>query len=232
MSSNESRTLIGVSSTLMGVGALWYLIAEAIAAFGFPGYSYSSNYISDLGIPEAAEFYGRAIDSRLSIVMNAGFLGQGLMMILGGTLLFWALPPLRAKGLFLTLAVLHGFGVALVGLVHGSPVNEAAGFMVFHSLGAMLAIGCGNAAVILAGVRTLRPLLGPRLSRASIILGCVGLLSVVIHLVTTIAGFVNGLGVSERLAVYSILAWQILFAAKFLAGDTGQQAGTVLSAGN
>lgn len=232
MSSNEQRAVIGISSTLMGLGALWYILAEAVAAFGFHDYSYSYNFISDLGIPEAGLFEGRAIDSRLAIVMNAGFLGQGLMMTFGGTLLFWSLPPSRRRGVFLALTVLHGFGVALVGLVHGSPINQAAGFMIFHGLGAMLAIGGGNAAVILAGARTLRPLLGPGLSRTSIILGCAGLLSVAVHLVTKMAGFVNGLGLSERLAVYTILAWQILFAAKILAGGTGQQAGTALSVEN
>lgn len=231
MSSDAKRTVIGIASTSMGVGALWYILAEAIAAFGFPGYSYSYNYISDLGIPETGIFEGRVIDSQLAMVMNAGFLGQGLTMAFSGVLLFWSLPRLKMKGLFLALTVFYSFGIALVGLVHGSPINAAAGFMVFHGLGAMLAIGGGNAIAILAGARTLRPLLGPRLSRASITLGCVGLLSMVVHLVTKTAGVVNGLGVSERISVYTILAWQILFAVKIMVGDT-QQAGATLFAQN
>lgn len=40
-----------------------YVVSEAVAAAAFPGYSYATNYISDLGIPQVETSGGRAIDS-------------------------------------------------------------------------------------------------------------------------------------------------------------------------
>lgn len=175
--------------------------------------------VSDLGIPEAGLFEGRPIDSKLATVMNAVFLGQGIMMVLAAVLLYWSLPRLRNRGLFLTLAVLYAFGIALVGLVHGSAANEATGLLFFHGLGAMFAILCGNALLILAGISTFRPLLGVPFSRLSIALGCIGLIAVVVHMVTKSAGVVNGLGLSERASVYTIVGWQMMIAVKFMLLD-------------
>lgn len=74
------------------IGPLWYLVCEAITATGFRGYSYASNYISDLGVPERGMLDGRILDSPLHNVMNAGFIGEGILFLWGLVLL---LPHLQ-----------------------------------------------------------------------------------------------------------------------------------------
>ena len=79
-----------------------YVGTEAIAASAFPGYSYSANYISDLGVPDVAEFQGRAIDSPLSAVMNAGFILQGVLYLVAavalGAAFLWRAYALWRQG--------------------------------------------------------------------------------------------------------------------------------------
>lgn len=43
--------VLRVAAALWVVAGAWYLGAEVIAAQQFPGYSYSTDYISDLGRP-------------------------------------------------------------------------------------------------------------------------------------------------------------------------------------
>lgn len=214
MTTNQSRTGVGIAATLMGVGALWYLVTEAVSAIGFPGYSYSHNYISDLGVPVPGVFRGRAIDSRLANVMNAGFLGQALMIALAGVVLWWSLPQGRQRSGVLALALVHSFGISLVGLVHGGPANADAGLAAFHVGGALMAIVGGNALVFLAGTRALRPLLTPWFGRVSAVLSVFGIASLVTLAVTSSSGTILlfDYGVWERASVYTITAWQLLFA--------------------
>ncbi|RIJ07986.1 DUF998 domain-containing protein, partial [Clavibacter nebraskensis] len=54
------RPLIPTAAGIAWVAAAAvYVGTEAIAASAFPGYSYSANYISDLGVPDVAVFQGR-----------------------------------------------------------------------------------------------------------------------------------------------------------------------------
>ena len=54
------------------VGAAVYLVCEAVAAASVPGYSYSADYISDLGV---------------SAVMNVGaFMLHGSLLLLGAVI--------------------------------------------------------------------------------------------------------------------------------------------------
>ena len=213
-----SRRVLQLASVVMGLGGLWYLFAEAVSAYGFPGYSYAHNFISDLGVPEAGVFQGRAIDSRLAEVMNAGFLGEGLTFALGGVLLWWALPKGRGGGWLIALAAVHSFGISLVGLVNGSPANVEGGMAIFHFAGAFAAIISGNLAVIIAGKRALPAALGPKLSRFSVLLGTVGLVSLLALIVTSASNtiFIFDYGVWERMSVYTIIAWQFVFASATL----------------
>ncbi|MFT2690553.1 DUF998 domain-containing protein [Clavibacter zhangzhiyongii] len=135
--------------------AVVYVGTEAVAASAFPGYSYSANYISDLGVPEVAEFQGRTIDSPLAAVMNAGFVLQGVLYLVAAAIATRALRtgPRRA---FLALAALHAVGIIVVGLIHGSAASDASGIGWLHVVGAGLAIISGNVASIVAGAGSRR----------------------------------------------------------------------------
>ncbi|WP_353114613.1 DUF998 domain-containing protein [Microbacterium sp.] len=184
---------------------LWYLLCEAVAAAGFRGYDYATFYISDLGVPDQAEFQGRALASGLPAVMNAGFIGTGVLFLLGVVLLA---PRLSgwSGAVFVVLGTVHAAGIVFVGLVPGSPSNERLGFIVIHALGAVAAILGGNLAAIVS-----RWALRPTGLRRSVLLrgpvfGALGILSGV--LLALHAGLPDG--VWERGSVYAFLTWQLL----------------------
>ena len=207
-----SPQLLRASGLLWMLAALWYLLCEAIAAVGFPGYSYATNYISDLGVPGTGTLEGRVLDSRLSEVMNAGFLGEGLLVALAGVLLYAALPPRRGRSLFLALVLAHAVGISFVGLVPGSPANLDNGLMTLHVLGAFAAIGAGNLAAIAAGSFALRDVLPRRIGLTGILLGVLGFFSA--FLLTAHLVFPDG--VTERGAVYTVIAWHVVLGVTLL----------------
>jgi hypothetical membrane protein len=109
--------------------AALYLVAEAVSASTFPGYSYATNYISDLGVPDVEVFQGRAIDSPLHLLMNTAFVLHGVLFVVAAlaarNLAVGSPAPGRpaARWWFTVLAVAHGVGIVLVGLFHGSQAS-------------------------------------------------------------------------------------------------------------
>jgi hypothetical membrane protein len=201
-----ARPLIPAAAGIAWIAAaVVYVSTEAVAASAFPGYSYSANYISDLGVPEVAEFQGRSIDSPLAAVMNAGFVLQGVLYLVAAAIATRALRtgPRRA---FLALAALHAVGIIVVGLIHGSAASDASGIGGMHVVGAGLAIISGNVASIVAGLGS-RRLGAPRAFRvASVALGVVGLLA--LALLQSLGGSTID-GIWERGSVYTVTAWEL-----------------------
>lgn len=183
----------------------WYVLCEAVAALAFPGYDYGRFYISDLGVASVGPFGDRMLDSRLPQVMNAGFVGEGLLFVIGLVLV----TPLVRRGpagiAFLVLGIVHAIGITFVGLVPGSPENAANGLMTIHVLGAFMAIGGGNLAAI-TSFRALRGALERRVRVAGVVLGVLGL--VCAALLTGHVLFPDG--VWERGSVYTFMLWQFV----------------------
>jgi hypothetical membrane protein len=173
------------------VGAVTYLGAEALAAAARPGYHYTENYISDLGVP----------GQPLATLMNSAFAIQGVSFLLGAVL-----APRGRRPLLLICAAANAVGNVLVATVH-------AGDGPLHVVGAALAIVGGNAAA-LAGATLVD---GRRYRWASRLLGTVGLVATA-GLVGQAWAEVEVLpaAVWERASVYPILAWQLLAAAALL----------------
>jgi hypothetical membrane protein len=186
-------------------GALWlaagatYLTSEAVAAAAFPGYSYASNYISDLGIPYPVA----GSHSSLAFVMNfGGFILNGLLYGTAAVIAFRA----GAGRAFLVLALIHALGSVLVGTVHSGPREIASGMHYVHVLGAAMAIIGGNAASIAASGFG-----SPAYRSISLGLGAFGLLSLAMLEAN------RGLGLTmlpdgllERGSVYPITVWELL----------------------
>ena len=189
------RRAYAVSAAVAWIsGGLAYLILEAVAAEAFrPHYSYTHNFISDLG---AISF-----ESPLAWLMNTAFCVQGTFFLAGAILSVRAFET-RKAWLFLTLAAANAVGNILIA--------------VFHSgTGALLAIVGGNAA-ILAGSSVIS---GPAwYRRVSAGLGVMGLLSFVMFMIElrTAAVHLVPPAVWERCSVYPITAWQIFTAAWLL----------------
>lgn len=222
-----------LGAVLAAVNGIIYLVAEGIsaAAWSDPSYSYSYNYISDLGVPEVGEFEGRVIDSPLYWVMNTGFILHGVLFLAVVLLLKDILATRGARRALVTLAAVHAVGIILVGVFHGSPQATEDGTVVLHGAGALLAIAGGNIAAVVTGAALLRgrtqPLTDaaaaadasgsrrhPRLGWAFIGLGVLGIASFLFLMV--IAGS-DWDGIPERLAVYTVMIAEFLTAGAVLA---------------
>ena len=162
------------------VAAIQYVVLEAVtsSAWDNPTYSYAHNNISDLGVPSCGgKVDDRVICSPWHTVMNTSFIVQGVLFLIAALLLYRLLPG-RRQWIYLTLGIIHGIGFTLVGLVHGSPEAGLSGALAWHIFGAALLILSGNIAAIFVGARV-RPT-HPRLGLTGIILGALGLLSLIV----------------------------------------------------
>ena len=188
--------------------SLQYLVAEAVTALGWTRvpYSYAANYISDLGVPECFELTDRTVCSPWHVVMNIGFVAQGLLMVVALLSLGGLLSGI-ARWLVTGIGALHAVGITMVGLFPGSVAESLGGDetrMLLHSIGALLAIAGGNLLAIATGVAVIRRARGVGI--ASIGAGVLGLLP--LPLTSVLLGTL-GVGGVERLMVYPFIFWMI-----------------------
>ncbi|MFY4718786.1 DUF998 domain-containing protein [Streptomyces sp. LaBMicrA B280] len=206
------------AGALLILAGVQYVVLEYLTASAWhrPSYSYAVNFISDLGNPVAGDvFAGRRIDSPLHLVMDAAFITQGTLFITAAALLLGTAAARRGRWLF-GLAIAHGVGVILVGLFHESAAALHNGVIVGHSIGAAVTILAGNVIALMAGAD------GPRvgaprpLRRAATALGILGLAAFALLQLDRPLYDTAG-GVPERIAVYTILAFEVLVGGWLLA---------------
>ncbi|WAJ45383.1 DUF998 domain-containing protein [Mycobacterium sp. Aquia_216] len=181
-------------AVLWVVAALGYLALEAITAAGFgSAYSYTRNYISDLGVDA---------DSPQSYLIHIAFYLQGALFFLGAVFIV-RIPDSPRAQIFLGLIATNAIGNLVIGTVHSGDAHRA---------GAALAI-VGGTTAILAGAAVI-PTVGDRrcYRHISELLAAVGLLSLLMLLVNSVTSNDNLLpsGAWERGSVYSIIVWQLL----------------------
>ncbi|MDV9174738.1 DUF998 domain-containing protein [Streptomyces sp. W16] len=194
------------AAAVLLLNAVQWVVSEAVAAAAWtsPPYSYATNYISDLGVPDCGTHYqGRTICSPDHALMNTSFIVQGILFATGVVLLAATLLTGRARRVVIALAAAHVVGFVLVGLFHGSP--DGPGYsLALHVGGASVAILCANTIAILAG--SLRSLQLPRAYRVfSIAVGALGLLSEAF-----VGASTSTAGIFERGGVYSWLLWSVV----------------------
>jgi hypothetical membrane protein len=187
------------------VAAVGYLILEAVAAAGFvPAYSYTRNYISDLGVDAGELVHGRMIDSPRSSVMHTAFYLQGILFFVGA-LLIVGVPNSRRARIFVGLVATNAVGNIVIGTLHSGNL---------HRVGAALAIVGGNTA-ILTGAAVVVTIGAHRwYQRISQLVGALGLLCLIMLMINSATSQANLLpdGAWERGSVYSITLWQLLTA--------------------
>ncbi len=199
-----------VGAVALVAGPVLFLTLEAISASAWrdPAYSYTRNWISDLGVPDPGTFQGRVIDSPLASVMKTGFVLGGLALLLGVLAVTRRLRRSGTRTAARVLGVAAGIGYVLVGLTHTSTAAAADGTIVLHFAGAFLAILGGNTLALVLGVHWWRRPGTRSLGRAAAVLGALGLLAAATLLVTaTSTSAPNGL--IERVAVYTLLLFEI-----------------------
>jgi hypothetical membrane protein len=186
--------------------ALVFFVCEAIAAASVsPHYSYTANYISELGVPGSTP---------LAWVMNLSFWLQGILFLAGAVLASRASATGRRR-LFVVLVAMAALGDVLVATFHGNALaagdtNAAA----LHWWGTLLAILGGNAAII-AGSSVVAGLVNTRWYRpVSVALAVLGFFALLFigHAIGQLHP-----GLWERGAVYPIFVWQMLSAVLLIA---------------
>jgi hypothetical membrane protein len=215
----RTNRAVTLGSILLIVAGVQYFVAEAITASAWrdPRYSYARNYVSDLGVTGPREtFLGHNILSPLATVMNAGFILNGLLVLAGVILILRFGSRTRARALWI-LALLFAIGIALVGTFHGSLLSQNAGTLAFHFGGAPIAIICGNVIAVMAGLSFRDFGAGTWFRSVMITLGIVGILGLVAEILIIGGAQSFPAGIFERVAVYTILASQLVWGATLLA---------------
>lgn len=176
------------------IGSLYYIIAEAISATFFNASlfnTYVFHTISELGIPNG--------NSPLFWLMNSAFVLIGLAVIFGN---FYSFKDYLVKNriVVLILTLVTGFGVIIVGLVHGgNPLTSG-----YHTLGAVMAILGGNALIVIIS-RSMQEF--SDYQKAILVLGIIGLAAFWVMFFSLGNIFMP---VYERLSVYTLIVWIFL----------------------
>jgi hypothetical membrane protein len=214
----RNTNAIRAGSIALILAGVIYLIAEAVAALAWthPRYSYARNYVSDLGVTGPREtFLGHDIYSPLAGVMNTGFVLNGCLALLGVILILRFSSRARAKAVWV-LAILFAIGIVLVGFFHGSLLSEKAGTVGFHFLGAPIAIVSGNVIAILIGLGFREFGAAAWFRVVLLVLGIGGILALAAEILVIGGDPAFPAGVFERVAVYTVLASQLLWGATTL----------------
>ncbi|QYN40490.1 DUF998 domain-containing protein [Pseudonocardia sp. DSM 110487] len=193
------------AGTMLVASAVIFFLAEFIAAAAWtdPPYSYTYHYISNLGVRGPSEALGQFMYSPLAWVMNTGFFLFGITALAGVAMLRGLRG--RRRGAVLVPAAALAVGGIVLAFFPGSAeaMNDATG--AYHGLGAIAAIVGGNVLVIVLG--RVHRLIGvpPNPGRAMVVLGGLGLVSLVGFLALAGSGANVLIGLVERCAVYPLL---------------------------
>lgn len=193
--------------------ALAYLLGEAWAVAGWQGrpYRWTEDAISLLGVPEVMWSDTGPTESTRHAAMNATFVVSGVRVALAALVLAPFVP--RWRWAVLPLAIIHGAGTVLVGLVPTGLTSDRANL---HGLGALLAIGGGTALLVaITGALARRYRVLAAWTALCALVSCAG-----IALVWT--GGV-GFGFAERLAVDAVIVWQVVAGLVVLAAQAASR---------
>lgn len=180
-------------------------------------YSWVHNNISDLGnvrcgvSGEPARF----ICSPLHPWWNGIFLLTGLLLAVGVVATWKRCGKGPGPGTAKVLVLVSSAGYVLAG-AYPADVNEN-----LHVLGALLILGPGNVALVIAGIAARAALPCP-VRLAALGLGVIGIAGSILHLSGHYG--VLGLGGSERMAAFALLLWLGLVGGPFLTSPTAGSA--------
>lgn len=197
--------------------AVQFFVLQAVVQLAWTTpFSLTRNFISDLGntacgpYPRGSSSY---VCSPWHAAMNASFIVQGLIILLGGACLYRAFPAGRLRPWGFAFLASAGPGLVLVGLF---PEN---GNLPLHRLGAGVQFVIGNLGIALLGIVLARA--GRRgLGMFSVSCGLIGVVATVLLVQDRFLGL--GVGGMERLAAYPLPVWLIAVGLAFV-GFTGNR---------
>ena len=205
-----------VAGALLMAGPIVLLLTEFIAAAAHtdPPYSYTRNFISNLGVQGPSTLFGQYMASPLYWLMNAGFVLFGIIILAG----IAVLPGLGGwrRWAVLAPATAMAVGGVLLGLFPGSGEALADGTGEFHSSGAFAGFLGANILAIVLGRMGDRVGLGRGMRRALVIVGIIGIVSTVLYFVLLINGgeTIGIIGLIERGATHPFLVAMLVAGVK------------------
>src|SRR5680860_1295254 len=193
-------------------GAIAYLVSVeyfagelvAAAAWSTPPYSWTANYISDLGLTMCSQ----TLCSPRHAVMNGGLFVLGMVVILGSLLLRDRLFVGRLGRSALLLMLLSGVGDVMLALFPGTVETDANGADLMHVMGAVFAIVGGNTGILLCGVALALAHRDRVLAGYSLISGATGLVALALFANEIDLGL--GIGGIERVAANPVVIWMVV----------------------
>ena len=108
----------GIAMILAGVT---FFVGEAIAASAYPGYSYSTQFISDLGVPTREVFNETAVHSPRAWALNGAWMLSGTFVLVAALLLRAARPAGRLSAWLFALTIGYTVGLFMVANFHEAP---------------------------------------------------------------------------------------------------------------
>jgi hypothetical membrane protein len=186
---SDNAKLAGI---LLLIGSIQFTILLVIAESIYPGYSTSTNFISDLGV------WGKPS----ALLFNPSIALLGALNLVSS----YFIKKQFNLGKVAYLFALASTGTLAVGFFPENTVLVG-GFALIHGIGAFLAFLMSAAAAIAAYTYTKSPF-----RFISIVLGIVSFVSFVLFLTTAPYGSLGiGIGGMERMIVYPTLLWTISF---------------------
>ena len=168
-----------VAGVFFFIAASQFILGLIVAEALYPGYSISTNYISDLGVGPS------------STVFNVSIFLLGLLSIIGTYYLQRAFN-LKMITILLTIAAVAAMGVGIF-TENSEPMHMFASFFVFLFSG-------------LSAISSCRLIKYP-FNIIVILLGLVSVLAMILFMENIYVGL--GVGGMERMIVYPILIWMI-----------------------
>ncbi len=172
---------------------LQFFLVETYAGRGWPGYSFFTDRISDLG----------AAVSPMHGLVNASLIMQGMLIGGGALLLREAFAPGRLRDLGIALIAINGAGVILVGFVP-EDTNR-----ILHDVGAIALFLSGNLGMLALGTALLHDASRMRaLGTAAVAFGAIGVIAAVLFDLRSISA--HAIGAFEHAAVDPLPLWLLM----------------------
>ena len=208
---------IRVGAVLLVLGTVQFFVAHVVVAGAWPSsYSWSENYISDLGAVTCDPRPGDTVCSPLHAVMNSAFVLQGLLLISGTVLTAAAWPPSAGRRVWQGLVVVSGVSWIVVGLASEDVARTA------HAAGALPGFVVSNVALLVAGASA-STRAHRFCRRAATVLGVVGVAGLGSMVVaSTHPDSLVGIGAAERLVVFPLQIWALVVGVALLVPERGK----------
>jgi hypothetical membrane protein len=188
---------VTTGATLIALGVVQFTVANVVVQLGYPGYSDTQNYISDLGNTATSPWHW---------VFNVSIMILGVLALLGILLAWDGFPEGGARTPGLILLLIASIGAILVGAFPEN-VNPTV-----HGLGSLTVFGPGGVALLVLGSGMRRTTPWFWLRSISMVLGLVTLVSLAYYVPTQGSNTTWDPGLIERFIVAPILIWGFLAA--------------------